>query len=93
MELKTSNKKDIIFELYDVRSYTPEQLPTLFPQLVPAGWIELFADYTRELEDVGKVLKRLVETQQIRSHRTGGEDVSLHHERSHQTHGQRQRHQ
>ena len=65
MELQTSNKKDIIFELYDVRSYTSEQLPTLFPQLVPTGWIELFADYTRELEDVGKVLKRLVETQRI----------------------------
>lgn len=47
--------------LYDVSQYKTQDLPLLFPRLIPLGWIELFNDYTRELEDAGMVLKRLVE--------------------------------
>jgi uracil-DNA glycosylase len=52
-------------KLYNVDQYTTQDLPTLFPRLVPLGWIELFSDYTRELEDAGAVLKRLIERDKI----------------------------
>jgi uracil-DNA glycosylase len=65
MQSELTEPKHVTFELYDVNSYHPNQLPTLFPQLVPVGWIELFTDYTRELEDAGKVLKRLIESSDV----------------------------
>lgn len=51
--------------LYDVSQYTHDQLPTLFPRLIPLGWIELFQDYILELEDAGKVLKKQIDDKGI----------------------------
>jgi uracil-DNA glycosylase len=52
-------------KLYDSSQYTTADLPTLFTRLIPLGWIELFTDYTRELDDVGTVLKKMVERSHI----------------------------
>lgn len=58
-------QKVVQTKLYDVSTYKTSELPTLFPRLVPLGWMELFQDYTAELEDAGKVLKKLVEERGI----------------------------
>jgi len=49
------------------KDYKPENLPIIIVQLMPLAWRKLFDNYTRELQDVGKVLakKILIERERL----------------------------